>query len=89
VQVSQAEWAKYGVAPVDMDVTKVLNEDVVVATRAAGAEALDALPALAEAEPGAFLDGDLHMTPKGHRALGEALAKVLRAPKPIAPEAGN
>jgi hypothetical protein len=85
VQVSETEWAKYGAEPVDMEPTKVLLEDVVAAARGAGAEGLDATPALAAAEPGAFLDGDIHMTPKGHRALGAAIAKVLRAPPRPAP----
>ena len=87
VQVSPAEWAKYGAAPLDMEPTKVLLEDVVVAARAVGAEGLDATPALAAAEPGAFLHGDLHMTPKGHHALGEAIAKALRTPRVEAPRA--
>ncbi len=88
VQVSKSEWAKYGIDPVDMEPTKVLNEDVVVAARAIGAEAFDGLPALTAAEPGAFLHGDLHMTPKGHRALGEALAAALKAPKLVLPAEG-
>jgi hypothetical protein len=88
VQVSKAEWTKYGVAPVDMEPTKVLNEDVVVAANEIGAEGFDAMPALSAAEPGAFLDGDLHMTPKGHHALGEAIARVLLAPKPVKLAAG-
>jgi len=46
----------------------------------ASAEALDATPALAAAEPGAFLDGDIHLTPRGHRALAEALAAKPREP---------
>lgn len=89
VQVSKAEWAKYGVSePIDMEATKVLNEDVVIAAKAIGADGFDAFQALSDAEPGAFLDGDLHMTPKGHRAVGEALAKVLRAPKVAIPGEG-
>jgi SGNH hydrolase-like domain, acetyltransferase AlgX len=88
VQVSKAEWAKYGAAPIDMEGSKVLLDDVVVAARAAGADGFDATPALAAAEPGAFLDGDIHMTPKGHRALGEAIAKALRAPKLDVPGGG-
>lgn len=88
VQVSKEEWKKYGVAPVDMEPTKILNEDVVVAARAMGAEGLDAFNALSEAEPGAFLDGDLHMTPKGHKAVGEAIAKVLAAPRLAIPSEG-
>ena len=79
VQVSPAEWAKYGAQPLDMEPSKILLEDIVVSARAIGAEGLDATPGLAAAEPGAFLDGDIHMTAKGHRALGEALAKALRA----------
>jgi hypothetical protein len=78
LQVSPEEWAKYGkTAPVDMAPTRVLTEDVVDSARAIGAMGLDATPALAAAEPGAFLDGDIHMTPKGHRALAEAIAKEL------------
>ncbi|MBX3233912.1 MAG: hypothetical protein KIT84_31680 [Labilithrix sp.] len=88
VQVSKEEWTKYGVEPVDMEPTKVLNEDVLVAARAIGADAFDALPPLAAAQPGAFLHGDLHMTPKGHKAVGEALAKALRAPRVAMPGEG-
>jgi hypothetical protein len=77
--VSPGEWAKYGAAqPVDMGPTRILVEDVVASAEALGAEALDATPALAAAEPGAFLDGDIHMTPKGQRALGAAVAAKLR-----------
>lgn len=88
VQVSKAEWAKYNVDPVDMESTKILLEDVVNAARAVGADGFDATPALSAAEPGAFLDGDIHMTPKGHRAVGESLAKALRAPKLALPGEG-
>jgi hypothetical protein len=77
VQVSPAEWAKYGAAPVDMDPAKVLVADLVASAERLGASALDATPALASAEPGAFLDGDIHLTPKGHRALAAAIATKL------------
>jgi hypothetical protein len=87
VQVSVDEWKKYNVeAPVDMSPSRVLNHDVVVAAASVGAEGLDVLPALAAAEPNAFLDGDIHMTPKGHRAVGEALAKAIKTPKLQAPD---
>lgn len=82
VQVSKDEWKKYGADPVDMDGTRVLNHDVVVAAEGIGAEGLDVLPALVAAEPGAFLDGDLHMTAKGHRAVGQAVAKAIKEPGP-------
>ncbi|MDB4992927.1 MAG: hypothetical protein JWM74_359 [Myxococcaceae bacterium] len=88
VQVSKTEWAKYGSAPLDMEPSKILLDDVVVAARAAGADGFDATPALAAAEPGAFLNGDIHMTPKGHRALAEAIAKTLSAPKVALPGGG-
>lgn len=87
VQVSSDEWKKYNVAnPVDMSPSRVLNQDVVVAAASVGAEGVDPLPALVAAGPGAFLDGDIHMTPKGHRAVGEAIAKALKTPKLVAPD---
>ena len=82
VQVDPGEWAKYGAEPVDMTPSLVLNAEIVDAARARGLRALDARPALAAAEPGAFLDGDLHMTARGHGALAEALAGVLAEPAP-------
>jgi hypothetical protein len=78
VQVSSAEWAKYGAMPLDMTASKILLEDIVVSARAVGADGIDVTPALSSAEPGAFLDGDIHMSPKGHRAVGEAVATRLR-----------
>jgi hypothetical protein len=78
LQVSPAEWAKYGATPIDMGPTKILLDDVVASAEALGAMGLDATAALAAAEPGAFLRGDFHLTPRGHRALAEALAAKLR-----------
>jgi len=77
VMVSADEWKKYRTAPVDMSATRVLTEDVLAQAAELAALAVDAQPALAAAEPGAFLDGDLHMTPKGHAAVAAALAKAL------------
>ena len=88
VQVDKAEWAKYGAAPQDMELTKLLNTDVIDAAEFVGAEGLDATKALVAAEPGAFLDGDIHMTPKGHKALGQAIAAVLSVPHLRRPEPG-
>ncbi len=81
VQVSGAEWAKYGVtdAP-DMKDSLLLLDDLVADAGALGLRALDATAALRAAEPGAFLDHDIHMTAKGHAALAEALAVALTAP---------
>ena len=80
VEVSAAEWAKYGHEPLDMSDVRGLTEDLLIAAKALQIEAIDARPALAAAEPGAFLNGDLHMSPKGHRAVAEALAEALRGP---------
>ncbi len=83
VMVSKDEWKKYGKAPVDLSVTQVLLDDIVSRAEAIGALALDPTEALRKAEPGAFLDGDLHLTPKGHRAFAEALHTALDSkPKP-------
>jgi hypothetical protein len=88
VQVNKAEWQKYGAAEQDMEPTKLLNADVVDAAEYVGAEGFDAMKTLAAAEPGAFLDADIHMTPKGHKALGQAIASVLSTPRLKRPEPG-
>jgi len=89
VQVSSTEWAKYHVPAIDLSGTRVLVEDVLNDADELGARGVDAWPALAAAEPGAFLDGDLHMTPKGHAAVAELLARAMAgtvaAPKPAPP----
>ncbi len=86
VQVSPAEFAKYGEAPVDTEPTKILLHDLVRTATALGLPSVDAAPVLAAAEPGAFLDGDLHMTPKGHAALAAAIAARLALPDPGPPK---
>lgn len=84
VQVSAEEWKKYGVAPRDMAGTELLAEDIVATATAMGVTALDATKALAATEPGAFLKRDIHMTPKGHQAVADALAEALAsAPPPV------
>ncbi len=80
VMVSADEWKKYGVPPLDMSPTRVLTEDLISRAERVGALALDPAPALAAAEPGAFLDGDLHMTAKGHAALAKAIVEALNRP---------
>ncbi len=90
VQVSSAEWAKYGnVAPLDMTHTRVLLTDLVQNAERLGVRALDATDALAAAEPGAFLDADLHMSPKGQAALAAAVAARLEAPAPVVVPGGG
>lgn len=80
VQVDPSEWDKYGVSErPDMSESLVLLRDLVDNAEQLGVRALDATQALASAEPGAFLDHDIHMTAKGHAALGSALAVRLDA----------
>jgi hypothetical protein len=82
VQVSEEEWKKYNAKPMDMKGTHVLVQDLVEGTQALGASALDATSALKAAEPGAFVFGDPHMSPKGHAALAKALVSLLKSPPP-------
>ena len=82
VQVSAEEWKKYGAEPIDMSASSVLVEDLIEGTRAMGASALDATEALRAAEPGAFLNADIHMTPKGHDAVAKAIGELLQQQAP-------
>jgi hypothetical protein len=83
VQVSAEEWAKYDVEDgPDMTATLVLLDDAMASAAQLGIATLDATPILRAAGPGAFLDGDIHMTPKGHAALATGLADVLAMPEP-------
>src|SRR5262249_31403438 len=84
VQVSAAEWKKYGASDkaIDMAPSLELIRELVALCRARGVSVLDATPVLAAAEPGAFLDKDIHMTPRGHAAVAAALATALGEPPP-------
>ncbi|MBL8915809.1 MAG: hypothetical protein JNM17_34240 [Archangium sp.] len=79
VMVSAEEWKKYGTAKIDMSATSVLTEDLVARAERIGAIGVDPTAALAAAEPGAFLDGDLHMTPKGHAALAKSIIEATKS----------
>jgi hypothetical protein len=82
VEVSAEEWKKYNAEPIDIAPLKVLHEDLLETARELGARAVDLTAALGAAQPGAFLDRDLHMTPKGHAAVAEAIAKTLSTKPP-------
>lgn len=79
VMVSNDEWKKYGREPLDMTATRVLIDEVLHDADAVGAIGVDVTAALRAAEPGAFLDRDLHMTAKGHDAVAAALVPALDA----------
>lgn len=84
VQVDPTEWDKYGVEDrPDMSESLVLLDDLTANAEQLGIRALQATDALRGAEPGAFLDADIHMTAKGHAAVAEALAARLAAPLPL------
>lgn len=89
VQVSKDEWAKYGSTPIDMQPSLVLLDETVADARALGAVGVQPTAALAAAEPGAFLDGDIHMTAKGHDALAHEIVRAMAAPRELhRPRAG-
>ena len=78
VQVNAAEWAKYRAAPADLTDTEALLDDFVADARELQVAAVNLLPPLRGAEPGAFLDDDYHLSPKGHRVVADAIAPLLR-----------
>ena len=78
VQVSSKEWAKYGAPSVDMEPTLELNRAFVSAAKARGLRTIELTDAFRAAEPGAFLLGDLHLTPKGTQAAAAAVADALK-----------
>lgn len=84
VQVDPAEWDKYGVSErPDMSESLILLSDLVANAEQLGVRGLDVTEALRAAEPGAFLDGDIHMTARGHAAVAAALAERIAAPLPL------
>lgn len=89
VQVSKAEWGKYGAPEKDLRDTLELNRSFAAAARRRGLRAIDVVPPLLKAEPGAFLLGDLHMTTKGIGAVAGFVAEALKQPPPEAKQAAS
>jgi hypothetical protein len=83
VQVSAAEWRKYRAAPRDMTATEALQQQFLDEARALGLQGVDLLPPLRDAEPGAFLDDDYHLSPRGHQACARALARSIQPPTEV------
>lgn len=81
VQVSEGEWAKYGRPVADMSASLALIDDIRRVGDDLGVPVWSAFDVLKEAEPGAFLNGDIHMTPKGHAAVAKGFLKFLREQK--------
>jgi hypothetical protein len=89
VQVDPKEWDKYDAQPRDMSGTEILARDVLDDARSLGVDFIDLTAPLAAVSPGAFLNQDIHMTPKGHAAVAAALADLLSSPPPLpVPQAG-
>ncbi len=78
-QVDSSEWKKYRVAPEDLSATEVLLDDFVADARAAGLPAINLLSTLRAVEPGAFLADDYHLAARGHRAVADAIARLLQS----------
>jgi hypothetical protein len=78
VQVNGAEWKKYrGAVGADLTDTEALLDDFIADARALQVPAVNLMSPLRAAEPGAFLDDDYHLSPKGHRVVAEAIAPLL------------
>jgi SGNH hydrolase-like domain, acetyltransferase AlgX len=82
VAVAPQEWKKYRAAPIDMSSVASLSDELLELGAELGVSTLEATAVLRAAEPGAFLNHDIHMTPRGHRAVAAALADTLAAAPP-------
>ena len=77
VQVAAAEWSKYDTAPVDLSRVRALPAIYLAEAAEHAVPALDLLPALEAASPGAFLPDDYHLSPRGHQTVADALLPLL------------
>jgi hypothetical protein len=85
VQADDREWEKYHHAPVDAAPVTALVDTFLEETRARGVTAIDLLPPLRAAEPGAFLPDDEHLSPRGHQVVATALRSALLPDVPQRP----
>lgn len=77
VQVDDREWAKYGRPARDLSRLAPLSDGLRQDLSLMNVAVIDLLPVLRAASPGAFLDDDPHLSPRGHRAIAEALRPRL------------
>lgn len=82
VQVDPERFRQYGAPPEDMSETLPLLDRLVGEARSRGLRAVSLVEPLRAAGPEAFLQGDLHLTARGHAAAAAALAATLEAPPP-------
>jgi hypothetical protein len=79
VLVADDEWQKYGTPARDLSAARALLSDLLTDSVRLGVPALTLFPVLRAASPGAFLQDDYHLSPRGHDAVARALASALRA----------
>lgn len=77
LQVDAREWKKYDETPIDLAPTEALIAAFLADARDHGWPALDLLPVLREASPGAFQEDDYHLSAAGHEALARALSPLV------------
>lgn len=77
VQADPAEWGKYQSESRDLTPALVLGAEFLAEAGELGVTAVDLLPALVRASPGAFLPDDVHLSPSGHRAIATELARAV------------
>jgi hypothetical protein len=89
VQVAPTEFAKYNLGARDLTAVSALTDRIVRSAALLGIRTVDATSVLRDAEPGAFLQADIHMTPKGHSAVARAVAAELAKPPPLLQATGT
>jgi lysophospholipase L1-like esterase len=77
VQVDEAEWIKYRETARDLSRLAPLTDGLLADLARMEVAALDLMPLLRGTSPGAFLDDDPHLSPKGHEAFASALVPFL------------
>lgn len=77
VQVHPSEWRKYRSRPRPMQATHALIEALENDAEALQIPHLNLVESLRSASPGAFLEDDYHLSPRGHAAVAEAIETEL------------
>ncbi|MAA79688.1 MAG: hypothetical protein CL916_10550 [Deltaproteobacteria bacterium] len=89
VQVSPAEWEKYPFSKQDMTSSLTILTDISKDVQKLGHKMINPLEGLRSIQPAGFLDGDIHMDPKGHAKVAQVIQNVMqKPPPPKLPKAG-
>lgn len=84
VMAHETEWAKYRAQPADVASLETLLGDFEAEVADLGIESVSLLEPLRRASPGAFLNDDPHLSPKGHTVFAEAVARHLKPTSALA-----